>query len=100
MVTEAQAQHLLEAPIPTDELLPMEKEQVKKLVEDVGFHHLLRLMLGARQAQYMVLSNIMLGDPSNVARASVIQGQIKGIDMLRETVLELFKPVEGEGAKD
>jgi hypothetical protein len=77
-----------------------EQEELVKLVGHPGFAAFLGLMLGAREAQYQALANIPLSNMEGAARASVLQGIIKGIDLTRQTVLELFPADEAtEGAK-
>jgi hypothetical protein len=50
------------------------------------------LMLGSKQAHYVALSNSPLTNMETVSRAAVIQGQIKGIDLFYDTLLELTIP--------
>jgi hypothetical protein len=74
-------------------------EMVQSLVGHEGFHLFLGLLLGSRQAFYTALSAIPLDGAANAARASVLQGQIKGIDLVRQTVLEQFMPAAQIGAQ-
>lgn len=76
-----------------------EHEAVQALVGNEGFRLFLGLLLGSRQAFYAGLSAIPLVNGESAARASVIQGQIKGIDLFRQTILESFSSVgEQQGA--
>lgn len=70
-----------------------EREAFQSLVGHEGFRLFLGLMLGARQTFYTQLAALPLNGMENAARASVIQGQIKGIDLARQTVVEFFSPV-------
>lgn len=79
-----------------------EQDELLRLFAEPGLPHLISLMMGARQALYAQLANQPLSSAEAVARASVIQGQIKGIDMLPETLLEMVPPAQAapEGARD
>lgn len=75
-------------------------EDVVSLVGHPGFYHLLGLMMGSKQAYMVQLSHIPLNNADAAARASVLQGQIKGIELLRETMLEQFSSnTPDDGAK-
>lgn len=68
-------------------------EAVQSLLDNEGFRLFLGLMLGTRQALYAQLAMRPVANAADAARASVIQGQIQGIDLFRETMLESFMPV-------
>lgn len=52
---------------------------------------LLGLLLGQRQDQMQILAAMPLGNSADAARASVIQGHIRGLDAARQTLLGLAK---------
>lgn len=85
---------MVSVPLLTDITESKQLEAFQSLVGHEGFAVFLGLLLGSRQAFYAALAAIPLDGAANAARASVIQGQIKGIDIARETVLEQFKPAE------
>lgn len=64
----------------------------RSLLGHPGMKVLLGLMIGARQGFYVQLGNMGLGDEAAACRASVIQGMVKGIDLLPSTLLELVAP--------
>jgi hypothetical protein len=80
------------APVLT--VLPDSKaeESMADLLKHPALPLLWGLMLGAKQAQYVGLANMPMGNMAEVARAAVIQGTIKGIDMFYDTLLELSVP--------
>lgn len=89
----------LESHQPKAELLPDEAEALQSLIGNKGLGALLSLMMAARHVSYITLAALPLGTDEMVARASVIQGTIKGIDLIRETLLEQTMPAQAsEGA--
>ena len=86
----------------TDRLDREQSNALLSLLGDEGLKALIALMMGARQGLYVALSNQPLGTEDGRHRASVIQGQIAGIDLLPQTLLELVIPAQPgtEGAKD
>jgi hypothetical protein len=88
------AQAWIEAQLP---LVTPTKEQalaLRSLIGGQGLGTLLGLMHGSRQTYFVQLSNCKLGTPEGVAQAAVLQGAIKGIDLLRDTLLEQVTPDE------
>lgn len=75
------------------ELLEPSVEQhdaIFALMQNKGFIALLGLLQAGRQGFYMQLANTPLHDELHRHAASVIQGQIKGIDAIRDTLLSLI----------
>lgn len=68
--------------------------EVEALMEQPGLGHLLGLLLGEKQAAYVRLSNLSLDTDKGRYQAAVTQGHIKGIDAVRNTLLELFTPAD------
>lgn len=71
----------------------------ESLIGHEGFRLFLGLLLGSRQAFYVALAAHPVFNAEGAARASVIQGQIKGIDLARQTVLDTLTP-DGAQAKE
>lgn len=75
------------------------RDEFKALLGGDAMTAFLGLLLGTRQGYYAQLSNYPLGNAESSCRASVIQGHIKGIDMVIDTVRELAQsPKSEEGA--
>lgn len=70
--------------------------ELEDMVKSPGFLHYIGLLLANRQALYVALSNAELGTSEKSGRASVLQGQIKGLELARDNVLECFPPA-GDG---
>jgi len=80
-------------------------EQRRALIEMLdtpGFKVLIGLLITSRQGLYVQLGNVQLATPEGVSRAAVLQGIIKGIDLVPQTLLDLMLPAQvgTEGAKD
>lgn len=69
-------------------------EQIEELLKHPGLPLIWGLLLGAKQGCYRLLENSPLGSMSEVSRAAVIQGTIKGIDQFYHTLIELTVPPE------
>lgn len=82
-------QWLNDVPIRT-ELSAIELEQLFLLTTNAAFKGLLGLLLGERQSKLIQLANLPLNSPETSARASVLQGEIKGIDKIRQTLIEVY----------
>lgn len=65
-------------------------DAIKSLVGHEGFRLLCGLLLGSRAGLYVQLSHAPLGTSTDAARLSVTQGKIQGIELVRETVLEMY----------
>lgn len=66
--------------------------EVQKLIGDPAFG-ILYAMLMYQRAEYMVmLSNVTLGTPEKDSHASVLQGNIRAIDRMHETLLMIAEP--------
>lgn len=70
---------------PSDE----QRNALNDLYESVGLTTLLGLLLGARQGLLVFLSNLPLGTPEADCAAAVIQGKIRGLEMVSDTVREM-----------
>lgn len=69
---------------PSDE----QAEALRGLFGSVGLTTLLGLILGTRQALYAFMSNVPLGGPENDCAAAVVQGKIRGLELVFDTVRE------------
>jgi len=70
---------------PTQEEILLARE----VISSEGMRVVWGLMLGTAQGKRVALENAPLGTPETDHRAAVIQGGIKGIYVLRDTLLEL-----------
>jgi hypothetical protein len=77
-------------------LMSHEVEAMESLVEHPGLAVLLGLMAGARQGFYLQLSNMPLSTEPGRYQGAVLQGQIKGFDLVPQIILEAFPPA-GDG---
>jgi hypothetical protein len=78
--------------LPLAALTQEQEKAVQELLGHSGVEVLVGLMLGTREAFLVMLASLPLNTPANVTHASVLQGQIKGIDLLRHTLIELSVP--------
>lgn len=69
-----------------------QQSEVEDLLKHPGLRHVYGLMLGSRQAQYVLLAHSPLGNAGDVSRAARIQGTILGIEFFRDTLLEQTVP--------
>lgn len=72
----------------------MESMELSTLMQHPGFTHLLGLLVTARQGCYVQLGNMTLYNEAGRHHASVLQGMIKGIDLVHQTLLEQFPMAE------
>jgi hypothetical protein len=72
------------------ELTGAELNDLFELTANRAFKALLGLLLGERQSKLVQLANLAINSPETGARASVLQGEIKGIDKIRETLIEVY----------
>lgn len=72
------------------------REDIEDLLRHPGFYHLYGLLLGARQGYLVALSQAPLANTGEVQRAGVLQGTIRGIEIIRDTVLEQTIPSPDE----
>jgi hypothetical protein len=72
-----------------------QQRALEGIVGGDGLLVLLGLLVGSRQGFYLQLSQTPLSDPAQTYRAAVLQGQIKGIDLVAQTVLNMF-PAAGD----
>jgi hypothetical protein len=72
------------------ELTGAELDDLFNLTTNRAFKALLGLLLGERQSKLVQLANLPINSPETSARASVLQGEIKGIDKIRETLIEVY----------
>lgn len=88
----------LESAVPMDgtEITALKQAEIEQILGHPGLLSIVGLMLGARMTAYTQLAAISLHDGQQVARASVIQGTIRGIDLLRATLLERGTPADAE----
>ncbi len=85
---------------PRVELGGSEEAALLSLMGHPGLTALVGLMLGSRAAFYVQLAALRLTGPDAVAAASVIQGQIQGVDLLRNTLLEVATPAAADAAQE
>lgn len=87
---------------PALDILPDSKavEQLQDLLAHPGLPHLWGLLQGSKIAQFQVLANSPLTNMETVSRASVIQGTIKGVDLIYNTLLEQAVPSQADQGAD
>lgn len=74
-------------------------EALQGLIGHNGFGIFWSLLAQQRAEAMSVLSNIPLGSPERDSAASVLQGQIRAIDQIRETVLDIADPQAADAAQ-
>lgn len=67
-------------------------ESVRQLIGNPSFGIFWALLRYKREESAIVLSNAPLGGPERDCAASVLQGNIRAIDGVRELILELAEP--------
>jgi hypothetical protein len=77
-----------------EEITGEQQLAIEGLIGNPGMLAVLGLMLSARQGMYLQVANMPLSTDAGRYQAAVLQGQIKAIDMLPQTLLDLF-PVAG-----
>jgi hypothetical protein len=75
-----------------DDISEDEHRELLSLIGHKGFGLLYGLLMRDRAGWVIQLSNIALADGQKVAAASVLQGQIRAVDRLREIVLNIADP--------
>jgi hypothetical protein len=70
--------------------------ELEALIKSAGFPHYVGLLLGAKQAQLIVLAQQQLGTSELSCRASVLQGTIKGLDLALQSFVDLFPDAGGD----
>lgn len=71
-------------------------DEVQMLLEQPGIYHLLGLLLGEKQGKLVQLSNLPLHSEQHRYMAAELQGQIKALDSLRYTIIDLFQTAADE----
>lgn len=74
-------------------------ELVRKLIGNPSFGIFWALLRYRREESAVVLSNAPLGGPERDCAASVLQGNIRAIDGVRELILELAEPSDEPAAE-
>lgn len=72
-------------------------EQVRKLIGNPSFGIFWALLRYRREESAVMLSNASLGSPEKDCAASVLQGNIRCIDGVRELILQLAEPTDAAG---
>lgn len=67
-------------------------EQVRKLIGNPSFGIFWAILRFKREQSAIILSNASLGGPERDCAASVLQGHIRAIDDVRETILQIAEP--------
>lgn len=75
-------------------LPPEDVHELQSLLGSRAMSLLLGLMMGSRQGCYLQLANAELATAEGRHNAAVIQGTIRGIVMLPQTLLELAVPAQ------
>lgn len=75
-----------------DELTDEDWTQVQKLIGNPSFGIFWAMLRYRREESAIMLSNVSLGVPERDAAASVLQGQIRAIDGIRELILQIAEP--------
>lgn len=79
----------LDSTEPVDEPTSEQIAQARHVLSSDGMRVIWAMLVGAAQGKRVELENAPLGTPAEAQRAAVIQGSIKGIYMVRDTLLEL-----------
>lgn len=77
-----------EAPVLTGIADGKSQEAFESLLKSPGLPILYGLLLGSRQGLFAALSKSPLTNMETVSRAAVIQGQISGVEIFYNTLLE------------
>lgn len=72
---------------------------VKELIGSPSFGIFYGMLLYRRAMSAIALSNASLSSPERIAAASVLQGQIRAIDDLKEMVLQIAEPQTADAAE-
>lgn len=72
---------------------------LKGLIGAAGFGIFWSLLAQQRAEALVALSNLPLTEPAKHAAASVLQGQIRAIDQIRSTVLDIADPQAADAAE-
>ena len=75
-----------------EELDDEQWREVKKLIGNPSFGIFWAMLLWQRQRNATLLMNALLGSPERDAAASVLQGQARAIDEIRELILNIAEP--------
>lgn len=62
---------------------------ILSVLDHPGFAQLLGLIIGERNGLLLALANLELSSAEKIARASVLQGRVQGIDTLHRTLIEV-----------
>jgi hypothetical protein len=81
------------------ELSEDQYESVRQLIGLPSFGIFWALLRYRREESAIVLSNSPLGGPERDCAASVLQGNIKAIDGVRDLILELAEPTDNNAAE-
>jgi hypothetical protein len=73
--------------------------QVRQLIGNPSFGIFWALLRFRREESAIMLSNAQLGGPERDCAASVLQGNIKAIDGVRDLILELAEPTDNNAAE-
>lgn len=72
------------------DLEPSEIDALAALLGEVGLSAYLKLAFAAQLGWQKQLSTLSLHEPRNVTLATVLQGQIKAVDLLASALLEML----------
>jgi len=72
----------------------------EELLKHPGLPLLWGLLLGSKQAHFAALSAAPLGNLEEVRRAGVLQGTIRGIDMIYQTLVEQSVPSQMDDTQE
>lgn len=75
-----------------EELTEDDWGQVKKLIGNPSFGIFWAMLRFKREQSAIILSNASLGGAERDCAASVLQGHIRAIDEVRETILQIAEP--------
>lgn len=100
MPNQRQVQELLDGVdfIGERPLFAHEQEAIESLLGHPGLPVLLGTLLGTRQGCYVQIAAMPLVSEASRYQAAVLQGTIKGIDLVSQSLLQLF-PAAGDSAK-
>lgn len=72
-----------------DDATTAQRDDLRAMLDHKGFPVLMGLLMGQQQGLYGMLANVSPATAEGAHQIGVIQGQIKGIAAIRETVLEM-----------
>lgn len=66
--------------------------ELQKVLTAPGFQVFMGLLLSVRNGHLQMIANLPIVSKEDHWRTAVLQGQIKSVDIIRETLLQLYQP--------